>query len=239
MKYVGQWPAMIAAASLWITLSTDPVEATVVYVTYTGTITSDNDPGGVFGQAGSLSGKSFEVSYVFDTGSFADTNLTENFVFGGTAFGRPSPLIDPAVLTIGGISINISGNSIGEIQGINQGPGAFSEQLHRAYDTNGSAVENSIFNFSGGLPASITTPFIYHVTSNDGGSSDFSAFGASGNMSVNTLTVSLTPLSPVPLHPLPLVGKILLMGLGGFGLLAYRRKKSGGRLTPRSGATLA
>jgi hypothetical protein len=30
--------------------------------------------------------------------------------------------------------------------------------------------------------------------------------------------------TPVPLHPLPLVGQILLMGLGGFGLLAYRRK---------------
>ena len=28
----------------------------------------------------------------------------------------------------------------------------------------------------------------------------------------------------VPLHPLPLLGQMLLMGLGGFGLLAYRRK---------------
>jgi hypothetical protein len=221
MKYVGQWPAMIAAASLWITLSTDPVEATVVYVTYTGTITSGNDPGGVFGQAGSLSGKSFEVSYVFDTGSFADTNLTENFVFGGTAFGRPSPLIDPAVLTIGGISINISGNSIGEIQGINQGPGAFSEQLHRAYDTNGSAVENSVFNYSGGLPASITSPFIYHVTSNDGGLSDFSAFGASGNMSVDTLTVSLIPVSAVPE---PSTCAMMIVGFASVGFMAYRRK---------------
>ena len=221
MKYIGRWAAMIAAASLWIILSADTVEATVVYVTYTGTVSSGNDPGAVFGQAGSLRGKSFEVSYVFDTGSFADTNPTEDFVFGGTAFGRPSPLIDPAVLTIGGVSINISGNSVGEIQGINQGPGAFSEQLHRAYDTNGSAVENSIFNYSGGLSASITSPFIYHVTSNDGGASDFSAFGASGNMSVDTLTVSLIPVSAVPE---PSTWAMMIVGFASVGFMAYRRK---------------
>jgi hypothetical protein len=27
MKYIGRWPTMIAAASLWIILSADPVEA--------------------------------------------------------------------------------------------------------------------------------------------------------------------------------------------------------------------
>ena len=32
------------------------------------------------------------------------------------------------------------------------------------------------------------------------------------------------PVSAVPLHPLPLLGQMLLLGLGGFGLLAYRRK---------------
>jgi hypothetical protein len=30
--------------------------------------------------------------------------------------------------------------------------------------------------------------------------------------------------APVPLHPLPLLGQMLLMGLAGFGFLAYRRK---------------
>jgi hypothetical protein len=213
----------VAVAAVLCILSAAPAEATVVYVTYTGTISRGDDPSGVFGQAGSLNGKSFEASYVFDTGSFPDTSLTENFVFGGTAFGTPSPVIDPAVLTIGGVSINIRGNSVGEIQGINQGPGAFSEQLHRAYDTNGSVLENSIFNYSGGLPASITTPFIYQVTSIDGGSSDFSAFGASGNMSDDTLTVSLTPLSAVPE---PSTWAMMILGFVGLGFMAYRRKTS-------------
>jgi hypothetical protein len=33
-------------------------------------------------------------------------------------------------------------------------------------------------------------------------------------------------VAPVPLHPLPLLGQMLLLGLGGFGLLAYRRRQS-------------
>jgi hypothetical protein len=32
--------------------------------------------------------------------------------------------------------------------------------------------------------------------------------------------------SAVPLHPLPLLGQMLLLGLGGFGLLAFRRKST-------------
>src|SRR5262249_4975858 len=106
MKHIARWQALIAAAPLWIVLSAAPAEVTVVYVTYTGAISSGNDPNGVFGQAGCLNGKPFEASYVFDTGlGFAVTSPTENFVFGGTAFGGPSPLIDPAVLTIGGVTI--------------------------------------------------------------------------------------------------------------------------------------
>jgi hypothetical protein len=40
---------------------------------------------------------------------------------------------------------------------------------------------------------------------------------------IESITVTV-PTAPVPLHPLPLVGQMLLLGLGGFGLLAYRRK---------------
>jgi hypothetical protein len=209
------------AAVLCAAIVSNAAKATVVYVTYTGTVISGTDPNGVSGQGASLNGDSYAVLYVFDTGTYADTNPTDNFVFGGTSFGSPSPLVGPAVLTVGGISIDISGNSVGEIQGINNGPGAFSEQLHRAYDTNGSAVENSIFNYSGGLPATITTPFIYNVTLSDGGSSDFSAFGASGNLSVSTLVVSLDP--PTINVPEPSTWAMMLLGLAGLGCLRYRR----------------
>src|SRR3974390_1529 len=98
----------IAAGSLVLSASVvPPAKATVVYVTYTGTVVRGTDPGGIFGQPGSLNGKSFEVDYVFDTGTFADSSPTENFLFGGTAFGSPSPLLGPAVLTIGGLRIRI------------------------------------------------------------------------------------------------------------------------------------
>lgn len=173
----------LVTAGFLLTLSHAVVaKADIVYVTCTGTVTAGTDPGGVFGQSGSLNGRPYEVFYVFDTGSYHDNQPTHNFIFGGTAFGNPSPLVGTAVLTVGGVSIEIAGNKVGEIVGTNNGPNAFSEQLHRAYDANGSLLENSIFTFSGGLPATITTPFVYQVTSSDGGNSDFSAFvtGPSG-----------------------------------------------------------
>jgi hypothetical protein len=36
--------------------------------------------------------------------------------------------------------------------------------------------------------------------------------------------VGVNPTVAVPLHPLPLLGQMLLLALGGFGLLAYRRR---------------
>jgi hypothetical protein len=209
---------LCAAAGISLAVSTvaTPAKAAVVYVSYTGTVIRGIDPGIIFGQGASLNGLPYEVLYVFDTGSYVDSQPIENFVFGGAAFGKTTPLVGSAVLTIGGVSILIGGNSVGEIEGINNGPGAFSEQLHRAYDTNLSAVENSIFNYSGGLPATITTPFEYNVTSSDGGSSDFSAFGASGNLSVSTLIVSLDP--PITAVPETSTWAMLLLGFAGIGL---------------------
>jgi hypothetical protein len=215
----------VAAGFLLAVSPVVPARATVVYVTYTGTVSRGSDPAGVFGQSGSLNGQAYEVLYVFDTGSYPDNNPTHNFIFGGTAFGAPSPLVGAAVLTIGDVSIDILGNKVGEIVGTNNGPNAFSQQLHRAYDANGFAVENSISNFSGELPATITTPFVYHVTSNDGGGSDFSAFGASGNLDVTTLIVSLSPptsVVPVPLGPS--TWPMMILGLVGLGFMAYRGK---------------
>jgi len=155
--------ALVTAGFLLTVSHAVVAKADIVYVTYTGTVTAGTDPGGVFGQSGSLNGRPYEVFYVFDTGSYPDNQPTHNFIFGG-------------------VSIEIAGNKVGEIVGTNNGPNAFSEQLHRAYDANGSLLENSIFTFSGGLPATITTPFVYQVTSSDGGNSDFSAFvtGPSG-----------------------------------------------------------
>jgi hypothetical protein len=211
----------LLAALLCVSVTTNEAKATVVYATYTGTVIRGTDPGGVFGQGANLNGEAYKVLYVFDTGSYPDNHPVENFVFGGTAFGTPSPLVGAAVLTIGGVSIEIGGNSVGEIQGINNGPGAFSEQLHAAFDTNGSSIESSIFNFSGVLPATITTPFVYNGTSSDGGDSNFSAFGASGSdLSVTTLVVSLdAPTSAVPESS---TWAMLLIGFAG--LICFSRR---------------
>jgi hypothetical protein len=135
-----------------------------------------------------------------------------------------TPLIEPAVLTIGSASVSINGDQVGEIFAQNNVIGSIVTQLHRAYDANGNVVETSIFNYDGTLPASITTPFVYQVMSTDGGSADFSAFGAFGDLSIATLTYSLTP-APVPIPP---TLSLFATGLGLMGLFAWRRKRRAG-----------
>src|SRR5690349_11778479 len=100
------------AALICVGVSANAAEASIVYVTYTGTVIRGIDPGIIFGQGANLNGLSYQVRYVFDTGSYSDSQPTENFVFGGEAFGTPSPLVGSAVLTIGGVSIAIGGNSV-------------------------------------------------------------------------------------------------------------------------------
>jgi hypothetical protein len=197
------------ALSLFVAL---PADATVVYVTYTGTVIRGDDPNGVFGQGSSLAGDPFEVDYVFDT---------DLGPCGGTAFNAPSPLIEPAVLTIGPASTNINGDQAGEISVNTNATAGYVEWYLSAWDSNGNAIETDIRNYDGTLPASLTTPFLYYATPSDGGPSDFSAFGASGYLSIATLRYSLSPISPVPLPPALL---LFATGLGLMGLFDWWRR---------------
>lgn len=108
----------VAAGFLLAISNMVPANATVVYVTYTGTVIRGTDPGDVFGQGANLNGQLYSVLYVFDTGSYADNHPTLNFVSGGTNFRvpepyNPSPLVGPAILTIGGVNIEIRGDKVG------------------------------------------------------------------------------------------------------------------------------
>jgi hypothetical protein len=81
----------VAAGILLAISNMVPAKATVVYVTYLGTVIRGTDPGNVFGQGANLNGQSYSVLYVFDTQVGTQINHpTENFVFGGTNFGTPA-----------------------------------------------------------------------------------------------------------------------------------------------------
>ena len=97
-----------------------PASATIVDVTYTGTVSSGGDSIGVFGlgpDLTDLTGFSFVSHYTFDTSvGIIVTSPTLNENQGGSYFGNTSPSIC-ATLTINGHTVSITGNDIGYILG--------------------------------------------------------------------------------------------------------------------------
>jgi hypothetical protein len=211
--------AAIAALCV-VALTFTPAGAATVYVTYTGTVRA-TDPTQVFGQGTAFSGIAFVANFVFDTGSTPDSP-NGAFVFGGTNFNLPSPLVGPAVLTIGNVSVNINGDQVAEIFGHKNSVTQMTTQLHEALRGNGPFIEFSIFNYAGVMPATIATPFVYHKTPDDGGIGDFCYFGACGEFNVATLQYALTQPGTAPL---PAALPLFVTGLGALGVLGWCRKR--------------
>jgi hypothetical protein len=123
-----------AAAALALIGVASPASATMVRVTYTGTVSSGYDyAGGVFGPPNtSLTGDPYTASYLFDTTlgiTLSSPNL--NYAYGGSAYGAvPSPSLS-AVLTINGGTLTMVGSYISDIYGNDSG---ISEAFHWARD---------------------------------------------------------------------------------------------------------
>ena len=93
---------------------TPQAQATVVYVTYTGTLSAGYDQTGVFGSPGtSLSGDAFNLLFTFDSAKgyfYHDTagGIIAEQLYGGSAYPISSP--GKAVLTINDNSKTVNGD---------------------------------------------------------------------------------------------------------------------------------
>jgi hypothetical protein len=233
-----------AFASALLGFSCSAAFADIVAETFTGTVASGGiDYGGYFGSPGAdLSNTAFTVTYVFDTnlsgaGSTGSTNAVY-YTYGGTFFNPAlsSPAVSATVTINGGAPFYVPTNvtsyysemmgesrtNFGQFQAyaeVGHGPGPELYNLIYTHDTNSPDV------------TSLDTPYSYTFANPGGAVNDASnvgsfAFGAD-NLTLLSETVTV---AAVPLHPLPLLGQMLLLGLGGFGLLAYRRR-NGSSLT--------
>jgi len=175
-----------------------PACATIVDVTYTGTVVD-----------GTFAGQSYTAAYVFDTAdSTAVQNirsLTNNYVYGGTGYGSQytNPLLS-AVLTIGSNSTAISGNWDGWIYGYNSGTSA--EQYHYASDSSNYLVNYIYRNSNSSIPATIETPFTYTLQLGDGSGGGFCADFGSGQTCGDLSPQSITETLDVRAVPGPTVG---------------------------------
>jgi hypothetical protein len=112
------WRTVILA--LATTVSATSANATMVDVTWTGTISSGNDRTGIFGGARGedfdLAGFGYTAVYRFDTdlGSFSG-DATHQKLIGGTSFGNGT-LVSPAIsatIAINGVTVSVGSDVLG------------------------------------------------------------------------------------------------------------------------------
>jgi uncharacterized protein (DUF2062 family) len=97
--------------------------------------------------------------------------------------------------------------------------------------------QDNASNYHGALPASITNPFTYKFSSNDSYVSGYFLLQSyiagspdtvftEANVDLSTLRVFALDGSYVSATPLPPTWTMMLIGLAGFGFVAYRRKST-------------
>jgi hypothetical protein len=171
-------PAAPASANV-INVSLD-VTANITTVTWTGTVGSGFDNGGIFGPVGAdLTGAAFSTVYTFDIslGYLQEAQPGRFVVSGGAAEGRPgqSPSLG-ATVTINGQNAFVGGNFDGSLDGPGSGAVAvlgkilqgtqFSTYTAELQNNNQSSVNFLLFNSNGALPA-FGSPFTYALTTDD------------------------------------------------------------------------
>jgi hypothetical protein len=138
-----------------------------------------------------------------------------------------------ATVTINGYTISIDPSFFSEIEGINSGGVSQRSDIVINYLSFGngtyteSVLEVDLGASDGSIPASITTPFSYNVSAENGnavGNITLALYGSAGDenavfrATVQTLTVATTPL--------PSAWSMLIGGICAVGWLACRKQKN-------------
>ncbi len=227
--------ALLASLTLFTGLQ---AQASVVHVTYTGTVTG-TDKTGSFG-GGSLEGKSFVAKFDFEVPPGPNTlscvncpfqdGITNNAI-GGTLLGAPfnvSPNLG-ASLEVDGTTVSFLGDVWGNILGSNgAGDHGTTQQIHEAKSAT-QTLSLSFFNNKGTeskLPGTIDT--LLHFVFVDGFDKRTGSYCVSGKcitLLATTLDVTLASDSPTSQTPLPGALPLFATGLGALGFIAHRRKR--------------
>jgi hypothetical protein len=216
-----------AALALAMSFVATQASATIVDVTYTGTVISMFDQFGFFGSQ-SLVGYPYTATYRFDTSLGGDNNSpNSNYLYGGSFFGIPSPSLG-ALVTINGHTLAIGGNYAFDVLNYSW-PG---QQSGEAISTEASIdglgysadryVWQNIVSLPGSIPIAIDAPFTYSVAAGDQRSGavfdSFPGNAITGNLLPSSVTYAIEEAPEPP--------ALVLMASGLGALLWLVRKQA-------------
>ena len=218
--------ASIFGASL---LLAHPADATIIDVTFTGTVVSGSDNTGAFGELGrSLVGDAFTSMYVFDDtkGTVYKSPLLQQG-YGGPEFGTTDPSLG-ADLTINGITFVVDGSQYGAVEDFAGG---------NEFTSYASGKQGYLQNilYSADLGPGLDAPFAASGIS--GGVVYNNAFLYNGaGLSYITMSVSNVNLA-IAAAPEPSIWALMITGVGMAGAALRFGRRSGADAIARAPTT--
>lgn len=238
-------PSFVRSAAVLIALFglAAPASATVITVTYSGTIVSGTDQAGLFGTAGAdLSGQKYSARYVFNTKlGTQESSAALNRLFGGNAFGTTSPAVY-TTLTIGGHSIDLNDFSNGELNYRRDGGRTIIDASDTVIGNSLSSavityqISNVVQIYAGYFLPGFADQFKYDTGPDDttSGTVSISSYDPTAQTSSVDTTVSTVLDTVTVTTAVPEPSTWALMVAGFFGLSALHRRRERLRRVPSS-----
>lgn len=218
--FLATWLAGVALAGC-----ASGAAATVIDVTYTGTVAAgSNDPLGLFG-GGSLADDPFSVTYAFDTSKGSLLVAGSDYqLSGGSLLGGPTPSAGPAIVSINGHAYTVSGGGVDDLLGVGRsGMTTIMDSFNTSgpHPTTEYILDNTISGYT--LPfdpsSDMSRPF---AATGNSHVAYFAIFAAGGALEEQVLFDSASPTMvdvtvPASAAPEPVTWSMMLLGLAAIG----------------------
>lgn len=141
-----------------------PVSAVAMKAIYTGTVIDSIDKTGVFehGKGASLNGLSFTLTFVYDpdiAGAYRSSNYDSDTAYGGSSFGKTSPLIS-AKLEINGVALKPFGVGVGSAYRVSHFGNGMNQTYFQTFENSKTGkvhVNDIIYSYGYGPSTAIPT----------------------------------------------------------------------------------
>ena len=220
----------ILALTVGLLVTASSASASIVQVTYSGTVIAGSDSTGLFGTINTSTsayvGETFVATYIFDTsratGSFSKTSADQNYVYGGADFFNLSPATS-ASLTVHGQTFSFDPVAYSQLSGTAANVGPNMQTAYARNHFHETLLDSYIRANDAGpytVPVSISGDFTYHVLPGQTAIGSFITQGTYITATLDTLTITgLT--AAVPEAP---TWAMMILGFACLGFAGSRRK---------------